>query len=126
MADLNNCVFTGRLTRDAMPKQAGSYDLLEFDIAVNGFKQEETFYIKCNVWGKQGQAIKDYCLKGKQVAVAGKLKIRKWQGNDGIHQEIALDTSSVTLLSSAETAPSKYQREKPPANQDWEDTDIPF
>lgn len=104
MSDLNSCSFTGRLTRDAETQTVGSKgtSLTKFAIANNtGFGQyAKTQFFNCQMWGKAGEAVKQYLTKGKQVAVTGQLENSKWTGNDGIeHDSWTLTVSSVTLLS---------------------------
>lgn len=99
MADLNNCTFTGRLTKDCLLKPVKQYDVGEFSIAVNGVKEEDTFFLKCTAWGKLATNLSKYLLKGKQVAVCGSLKLYHWTdraGND--HDDWSLNCNSITLL----------------------------
>jgi single-strand DNA-binding protein len=99
MADINNCVMTGRLTRDGLFKQSGGYDILEFGLAVNGWKKEDVQFFNVTVFGKQAASLKQYMLKGKQVAVVGAIKLNKWTGKDGIeHTSIGINAQNVTLL----------------------------
>lgn len=106
MADLNNCSFTGRVTRDAETITVGSKgtSLTKFSIANNtGFGQyARTQFFNVQIWGKAGEGVKQYLVKGKQVAVAGTLENQKWTGNDGIeHDSWTLTASSITLLADA-------------------------
>lgn len=106
MSDLNSCSFTGRVTKDAEIMAVGSKgtSLTKFGIANNtGFGQyAKTQFFNCQMWGKQGEAIRQYLTKGKQVAVTGVLENGKWTGNDGIeHDSWTLTVSSVTLLADA-------------------------
>ena len=51
------------------------------------------------MWGKQAEAVGQYCRKGKQVYVEGRLQTRKWQ-KDGVDQystEIVLQGFNGTL-----------------------------
>jgi single-strand DNA-binding protein len=112
MADLNNCTFTGRLCRDALFKKAGNYDILEFDIAVNGFKPEDTQFFKVTLFGKQAVAIQSYMIKGKQIAVEGSIKTSKWTDRTGTEQKsIGINARSVTLL--GESPSVRVTEEKP-------------
>ena len=106
MSDLNSCSFTGRVTKDAETMTVGSKGtaITKFSIANNtGFGQyAKTQFFNCQMWGKQGEAIKQYLVKGKQVAVQGQLENQKWTGNDGVeHDSWMLTVSQVTLLADA-------------------------
>ncbi len=35
------------------------------------------------VWGKQGEVVSQYLSKGRQALVEGRLRERKWEGQDG-------------------------------------------
>lgn len=117
MADLNSCSFTGRVTRDAETTTVGSKgsSLTKFSIANNtGFGQyARTQFFNVQLWGKTGEAIKQYLVKGKQVAVTGVLENQKWTGNDGLeHDSWTLTASGVTLLADAKgPAQSSYPTE---------------
>ena len=109
MADLNSCSFTGRLTRDAETTTVGSKgtSLTKFAIAnTTGFGQyEKTSFFNCQVWGKAGEAIRQYLTKGKQVAVTGVLENQKWTDNDGqSHDSWILTVSAVTLLADSKAS----------------------
>ena len=105
MSDLNNVSLTGRLTKDAIMKNVGSKGtiLVSFSIANNtGFGQyEKTNFFNVQIWGKAGEALVQYLVKGKQVAVSGVFENARWTGNDGVsHDNWTLTANTVTLLSS--------------------------
>ncbi len=87
--DINRVFIIGRLTRDPEFKQINSSSLVNFSIAnnrvfvVNGSKKEEVSYFDCSAWGKLADIIKQYCKKGKQVAVEGRLQQSVWDAPDG-------------------------------------------
>ena len=103
MSDLNNCTFIGRVTRDAETSLVGAKgtSLTKWSLVNNtGFGQyERTNFFNCQMWGKQGESIKQFLKKGKQIAVVGQLEDTSWDGNDGQrHQQWTLTVTSVTLL----------------------------
>ena len=103
MSDLNNCAFIGRVTRDAETSLVGAKgtSLTKWSLVNNtGFGQyERTNFFNCQMWGKQGESIKQFLKKGKQIAVVGQLEDTSWDGNDGQrHQQWTLTVTSVTLL----------------------------
>ena len=55
-----NVTIAGRLTKDAQYKQAGTYDMATFTVAVDHGK-DKTSYVDCQMWGKRFQTILD-CL----------------------------------------------------------------
>jgi single-strand DNA-binding protein len=113
---------TGRLTKDALFKQSGGYDILEFDIANNGWKKGDVQYFKVTVFGKQAQSLRPYAVKGKQVAVIGAVKIDRWTGADGTAKiTVGVNASSVTLMAGPGTAEEKRDEKEP-----YSGDDVPF
>lgn len=109
MSDVNVCTFVGRCTRDAETKTVGAKgtSLTTWAIANNtGFGQyEKTNFFNCQMWGKQGESLKQYLVKGKQIAVVGTLENQKWTGSDGQqHDSWTLTVSQVTLLADSRNA----------------------
>ncbi len=51
-----NVTIAGRLTKDAQYKQAGTYDMATFTVAVDHGK-EKTSYVDCQMWGKRFHTI---------------------------------------------------------------------
>lgn len=106
MSDLNVCTFIGRVTRDAEMTTVGAKNttIVKWGIANNtGFGQyEKTNFFNCQMWGKAGEAIKQYLVKGKQIAVTGELEDTSWTGNDGVkHQQWTLTVNKISLLAGA-------------------------
>ena len=52
----------------------------------DGNKQEKTEWHRVTVWGKQAEMVNQYCKKGKQIYLEGKIQTRKWQDKDGKDQ----------------------------------------
>jgi single-strand DNA-binding protein len=98
MASLNSCAFTGNLTRDAEMKTVGESEVASFAIAVNDRKGEATF-LNCDMWRPGG--VGEYLTRGKQVAVSGELRCKRYE-KDGQKKEIwVLEVRSLTLLGGA-------------------------
>lgn len=105
MSDLNNCSFTGRLTKDAELKVIGAKQTpcAEFSIANNtGYGQfEKTSYINVQLWGSSGQNLMPYLKKGQQIAVCGELTQNDWVDQNGVkHSMWRLSATRLTLLAS--------------------------
>jgi single-strand DNA-binding protein len=84
MSNLNNCIFQGNLTAD--PELVGSErNVCRFSVAVtNGFGEyENTMYIRCVAFGKQGAAIAEHFQKGKPIIVSGTLVQNNWENDEG-------------------------------------------
>jgi single-strand DNA-binding protein len=98
MASLNSCAFTGNLTRDAEMKTVGENEVASFAIAINDRKGEATF-LNCDMWRPGG--VGEYLTRGKQVAVSGELRCKRYE-KDGQKKEIwVLEVRSLALLGGA-------------------------
>jgi single-strand DNA-binding protein len=96
MADLNMCLFVGRLGRDPETKTLASGDVAcNFTIAVgkkwrdknSGETKEQTTWVRCSAFGKTAELIGQYAKKGGQVRVNGELSVRKYTDKDGSERE---------------------------------------
>ncbi len=88
--DLNHVMLVGRFTRDPELRQLNTgTNLCRFSVAnnniytSNGKKNETVSFFNCVAWGRLAEIIQQYCHKGKQVALSGRLSQNSWQDNDG-------------------------------------------
>ncbi|MFA6507738.1 MAG: single-stranded DNA-binding protein [Treponemataceae bacterium] len=105
MADVNHVVLIGRLTRDAELKYtAGGQAVCKFALAVNRRKKtgdqwiEEANFFDVVLWGRSGEAINQYLLKGKQVAVEGELRQDRWEQDGQNRSKVEIQANNVQLL----------------------------
>ncbi|RAJ18020.1 single-stranded DNA-binding protein [Olleya aquimaris] len=54
----------------------------------NGTKQTKTDWHNIVAWGKTADIVEKYVIKGKEVAVEGKLTTRTWEDKDGMKRYI--------------------------------------
>ena len=90
MSDLNEVIVSGRLTRDSelrhTPAGTAVTDVI---IASNRIwskdsdRQEETTFVDVTIWGKQAESLQEYLVKGRHVMVVGRLKLNKWETEEG-------------------------------------------
>jgi single-strand DNA-binding protein len=91
MANYNKIILVGNLTRDPQLKYLPSQmPVAEFGLAVNhrfktktGEDRDEVLFIDCAAFGKQAEVINQYCQKGKQLLVEGRLKYDTWEDKQG-------------------------------------------
>src|SRR6187455_2254740 len=91
MANYNKIILVGNLTRDPQLKYLPSQmAVAEFGLAVNhkfktksGEDREEVLFIDCACFGRGGEIINQYCQKGKQLLVEGRLKYDTWEDKQG-------------------------------------------
>ena len=78
---------SGRLTKDPELKETNSgKKVVSFNLAVNRrFQNEEqqADFIPCVAWNKTAEVIAQYCSKGSQIGVEGRLQQRTYENNQG-------------------------------------------
>lgn len=129
--DLNYCAFIGRLGRDVETRYATNGDpIANFSIAVgrqrkgqDGEKTEEVEWVRCVAFAKLAEICGEYLAKGSQVFVSGRMKTRKWQGNDGVDRYITeIIVNDMQMLARApgdqsQDRESGETRQSPPRQQ---------
>src|SRR4051794_12675218 len=91
MSSFNKVILMGNLTRDPQMKYLPSQTpVVEFGIATNrrfktasGEGGEEGAFIDCSAFGKQAEVINQWCQKGKQLLIEGRLKYDTWEDRNG-------------------------------------------
>jgi single-strand DNA-binding protein len=88
MGSFNKVILLGNLTRDIelrhLPSGKGS--VANFGLAVNrsyktdaGEQREEVTFVDCEAWGRTGEVMSQYLVKGRPVFVEGRLKLDQWE-----------------------------------------------
>jgi single-strand DNA-binding protein len=92
MQDVNVVVLCGRLTRDAELKYtAGGLPICSFSLALNrAVKKNDQWvddptFIDVTLFGKLGESVSKYLLKGGQVVVHGGIKQERWEKDGQKH-----------------------------------------
>lgn len=127
MIDLNNVCLIGRLTHDpeARTLECGEF-ALRMSVAVRCARRtadgwaEEPSFVDCAWYGKCAEAVSQYLHKGRQVAIQGSLRQRRWQKDGVSHSRLEVLVSSLQLLASPDR-PAQDARSR--QNQD---DDVPF
>ena len=85
MSNFNKVYIMGNLTRDPelryTPKGHATAKLamaINRKFQVDGENREEVTFVDIEVWGKQAEAIAQYCKKGRPLFVEGRLKLDQW------------------------------------------------
>lgn len=84
--DLNLCQFIGRLGKDPEQRFLPNGDaVVNFTLAVGwkGKDKEGCEWVNVVAFKKLAEIIAQYCTKGQQIYVSGKMRTRKWQDRDG-------------------------------------------
>ncbi len=91
MANVNRVILIGNLTRDPQLKYLPSQTAVaEFGLAMNrqfktaaGEDREEVCFVDCTAFARQAEVINQYCQKGKQIYIEGRLKFDQWEDKQG-------------------------------------------
>ena len=107
MIDINHVVLIGRLTRDAELKSiANGQTVCKFSIAVNRRRkngeqwEDEPSFFDIVVWGRQGESLHPYLVKGKLVGVKGELRQDRWQQDGQNRSKVEIVADYLQLLGS--------------------------
>ncbi|MDR2418188.1 MAG: single-stranded DNA-binding protein [Treponema sp.] len=105
MTDLNHVVLIGRLTRDAELKYtANGQSVCKFSIAVNRRRKngdqwlDEANFFDIVVWGRQGETLNQYLIKGKLVGVDGELRQDRWEQDGQNRSKVEVVANNLQLL----------------------------
>lgn len=83
---MNKVVLIGRLTKDPELRYAAGSGtaVCRFTVAITRqFKKDETDFINCVSFGKTGETIAQYIIKGRQIAVTGAIRTGSYDAQDG-------------------------------------------
>lgn len=94
--DLNRVIIVGRMTKDPDLRNTSSGTAVcGFTVACNrsyktsdGNKSEEASFFNCVAWAKTAELVSQYCKKGKQVAIEGRLQQRSYENKDGVRVSV--------------------------------------
>jgi len=135
MADVNHVILIGRLTRDsALTYTSGGMAVCKFAIAVNRRKKngdqwvDEASFFDVVAWGKIGEALNQYLVKGKQVAVEGELHQNRWEQDGQSRSKVEINADNIQLLGGGteQAAPAPSRQTEPQGFQDDFPEGIPF
>ena len=95
----------GRLTRDPEQQQVGQYNVTRFTVASNSTRKNregeyDNTFVRCTVFGRQGDVIAQCFQKGQPIIVSGELSTSTWkdkQGQDRTSVEMSVQNFSFTL-----------------------------
>jgi single-strand DNA-binding protein len=120
MVDINHVILIGRLTRDAELKYtAGGQAVCKFSIAVNRRKksgdnwEDEANFFDIVVWGRQGESLHPYLVKGKMVGVDGELRQDRWQQDGQNRSKVEIVTNNLQLLGGGSPGDKKNFQNSP-------------
>ena len=137
---LNKVMVIGNLGRDSEVRYTASgASVLNFSVAStekwtgkDGQKQERTEWFNVEYWGKNGEALSEYLVKGKTVYVEGKLQTDEYTDKDGQKRKsVKVRADRVVMLGGRESGgerPAAHVRDEDMSrhSEPLTDDDIPF
>ena len=120
---MKNITIAGRLTKDAVTREAGSDKVTGFAVAVDdrSGKEKATIFFDCSLWGKRGESLAQYLTKGSSVTVSGDFGTREYEGKT----YFTVRVNDVTLQGGKADAQRDPAPQQPAQSYDLND-DIPY
>ncbi len=122
--DLNNVFVVGRLTRDAELQYTNTgFAICKMSIASNKRKKEGDQWVdKANffditLWGKRGESLAQYLVKGQQVAISGSLNQERWEQDGMKRSKVTIEATNIQLLGSKKDSGSYQETPNRPVEQ---------
>lgn len=109
----NRVTLIGNLTRDPELRYTpNNTAVVDYGLAVNrnyqdssGEWQEETTFVDITVWGRQAENCSQYLSKGSRVFVDGRLRLDRWETDEGDRRsKHGVTAQQVIFLDAAEGA----------------------
>jgi len=135
MASFNRIILAGNLTRDPEVKFAQSgtaicgISLAVNDRRKNGDNWEDvTSFVDCTLFGRTAELCGEYCKKGSNILVEGKIRQEHWEKDGVKRSKLAVIVDQLQFLGGKRDnvdapTPSRGQATKPAPQQT---EDIPF
>lgn len=134
MASFNKVILIGNLTQDPVLRQTnGGQNVVTFGLALRrqfvtnrGEQREEVTFVDVEAWGRTGEVVSQYCVKGNPLFVEGRLKFDQWQDREtgARRSRISVSAESVQLLG-APNRGTGYGEETPAGQQPYQPTQMP-
>ena len=125
---MNVLTFSGNLGSDAEARATKTgTQVTQFSVAMNsGYgDHKKTTWVRCAMFGKRGESVSPYLVKGQQVVVSGEAQLNEWTNKDGeTKASLECNVNDVTLVGNKPMADERNQRKAQPANQPVKATDL--
>ena len=142
---VNLLIATGNIGQDATQRFLPNGDsIVTFSLPVkSGFgDRAKTAWVRCSMFGKRGESVLPYLIKGQLVGVSGEFSMNEWVNKEGqkvstpeirvneldlLGKKSGGDTGNNQPRAEGRTEPADRNRAKAPAgNFDDMESDIPF
>lgn len=121
MANFNKWIGVGNITRDLELKHIPSgLAVVDLGLAINHRRKqgdewvEEVDFIDITLFGRSAEIVCEYCSKGSQLMVEGRLKLEQWEKDGERRSKLKVIGDNIQLLSNkndgSESAPEKVEK----------------
>ena len=88
-------IIAGNIGKDAVLRETQNGSVLGFSVAVEDRtgKEKRTIWFDVSMFGKRGEALKQFCTKGTRVCVCGDFSTREYEGKT----YLTVNASDITL-----------------------------
>lgn len=78
---MNRLIIAGTVGKDAVLRRTQNGDpILGFSVAVDNGKDKESTWYDASIFGKRGQALENYIIKGTKLTLSGRPTVRVHEG----------------------------------------------
>lgn len=125
---MKTITIAGRVGQDAVTRNTNSGNVTSFSVAVDdGYgDNKSTMWFDCSIWGKRGDAVARFLIKGTPVTVSGDLRRREHEGKTYLQ----IDARDLTLqgkpAQSPQQAAQQFQAPLGGAGGGLDGDDVPF
>ena len=117
----NKWIGIGRLTKDPDVRfsQEGTC-VARYTVAIDRYKKDETDFIPCVAFGKQGEFAQKYLTKGKKVFVSGRIQTGSYVNKNGTRiytTEIVVDGQEFVESKGRQEPQQETPQEIPPKSE---------
>jgi single-strand DNA-binding protein len=133
---LNKAILVGNITKDPELKALESgVKVVNFGLATNrtwkdknGNKQEKADFHNIVAFGKTAEIISQYCKKGNQILVEGRIETRSWEkdGKTNYRTEIMVESFQFGNNPKKETSTQEPEEYKSDVVEEVNPEEIPF
>ncbi|HET7054195.1 MAG TPA: single-stranded DNA-binding protein [Solirubrobacterales bacterium] len=80
---MSTVMMNGTLTRDPEMRNGGETKVCSMRLVELNGRKKSPLYINVAAFGRQAETCDKYLRKGRHVAVAGQLRLRQWEDDEG-------------------------------------------
>jgi single-strand DNA-binding protein len=125
---MNSITVAGTLGKDAEVKYLANGDALcNFSVADSMGRDKGTIWWNCGLYGKRAESLSQYLLKGQAVTVTGSVSEREWTDKEGNKRKsMDVRVNDIALQGGRKDAEPQQRQAPRPAQQEIDDSDVPF